>query len=72
MFGYGHPRQSTLDLLSASIARQRTPAKTVMAAEASKTFHKTRVTKAIYATAWDGTVRVVARAKNDITVYREH
>lgn len=31
-----------------------------------------RVASAIYATGWDGTVRVGARAQNDITVYREH
>jgi competence protein ComEC len=71
-FMYGHPRQSTLDLLTTSIDRRRQPSKTVMAAESSKRFHETKVTKAIYATGWDGTVRVVARAANDITVYREH
>jgi hypothetical protein len=27
---------------------------------------------AINATGWDGTVRLVARARNDMTVYREH
>jgi hypothetical protein len=30
------------------------------------------VTKAIYATGWDGTVRVIVKGKDDITVYREH
>ena len=68
----GHPRQSTLDLVLASITRTRTPAKTVMAAAASKNFHSTKITKAIYATGWDGTVRVVVKGKNDITVLREH
>jgi hypothetical protein len=43
-----------------------------MAAESSKHFHSTTVTKAIYATGWDGTVRVVVKGKDDITVYREH
>jgi len=38
----------------------------------SKVFQNQTVTRAIYATGWDGTVRVVARAANDITVYREH
>jgi competence protein ComEC len=71
-FMYGHPRQSTLDLLTASIGRRRQPSKTVMAAESSKHFHETKVTKAIYATGWDGTVRVVAKAANDIPVYCEH
>jgi hypothetical protein len=30
------------------------------------------IRSAIYATGWDGTVRVVARAANNISVYREH
>jgi competence protein ComEC len=71
-FLYGHPRQSTLDLLQASISRKRSQSKSVMAAESSKHFHSTNVTKAIYATGWDGTVRVVVKGKDDITVYREH
>lgn len=70
-FLYGHPKQSTLDLLQASITRTRKPSKSVMAAESSKHFHSTTVTKAIYATGWDGTVRVVVKGKGDITVYRE-
>jgi beta-lactamase superfamily II metal-dependent hydrolase len=70
-FLYGHPRQSTLDLLQASIGRKRSQPKSVMAADSSKHFHSTTVSKAIYATGWDGTVRVVVKGKNDITVYRE-
>jgi hypothetical protein len=31
-----------------------------------------RVASAFDATGWDRTVRVVARAQNDITVYRDH
>jgi beta-lactamase superfamily II metal-dependent hydrolase len=65
-FLYGHPRQSTLDLLSASITRKRSQSKSVMAANGSKNFHSTTVTKAIYATGWDGTVRVVVKGKDDI------
>jgi hypothetical protein len=42
-----------------------------MAAESSKQFHAATVTKAVYATGWDGTVQVVVKGKNDITVYRE-
>jgi len=70
-FLYGHPRQSTLDLLQSTIARTRKPSKSVMAAESSKHFHVTTVRKAIYATGWDGTVRAVVKGKDDITVYRE-
>ena len=48
------------------------PAKTVKVADRARHFRDMRVANAIYATGWDGTVRVVARAQNDITVYREH
>jgi len=43
----------------------------VMAAESAKHFHQTTVWKAIYATGWDGTVRVVVKGKDDFTVFRE-
>jgi competence protein ComEC len=71
-FAFGHPRQDVVDLLSQYLDRRRTPAKTVKVAERARRFRDMRVARAIYATGWDGTVRVVARAKNDITVYREH
>jgi len=59
-------------ILQASISRKRSQPRSVMAAESSKHFHSATVTKAVYATGWDGTVRVVVKGKNDITVYREH
>ena len=71
-FAFGHPRKTAVDLLSQGMTRRRTPSKTVSMAEKAKTFHDQLVTKAIYATGWDGTVRVVVRAANDITVFREH
>ncbi len=54
------------------MTRRRTPAKTVKVADQARQFGDMRVSDAIYATGWDGTVRVVARAQNDITVYRQH
>jgi competence protein ComEC len=71
-FAFGHPRRDVIDLLSQYMTRRRTPAKTVKVAERARRFGDLRVSNAIYATGWDGTVRVVARAANDITVYREH
>jgi hypothetical protein len=71
-FAFGHPRKTAVDLLAQGMTRRRTPAKTVSIAEKAKTFHDQLVTTPIYATGWDGTVRVVARAANDITVFREH
>jgi competence protein ComEC len=71
-FAFGHPRETAVDILADQMTRRRTPSKTVPVAEKAKTFHDQRVTKAIYATGWDGTVRVVIRTANDITVFREH
>ena len=65
------PEASTLDLSQASISRKRSQARSVMAADSGKHFHSTTVTKAIYATGWDGTVRVVVKGKGDTTVYRQ-
>ncbi|OFW02255.1 MAG: hypothetical protein A3J29_23155 [Acidobacteria bacterium RIFCSPLOWO2_12_FULL_67_14b] len=70
-FAFGHPRQTTVNLLAQHMTRRRTPSKSVRVAEKARQFRNQTVTKAIYATGWDGTVRVVARASNDITVYRE-
>lgn len=71
-FAYGHPRQDMVELLSASIARRRGQAKSVMVAERSRRFHAMTVRKAIYVTGWDGTVRVIATPQGSFTVYREH
>jgi beta-lactamase superfamily II metal-dependent hydrolase len=71
-FAFGHPRKPVVDLLAQHITRQRTPAKSVRVANKAKEFRSQTVAKAIYATGWDGTVRVVAKAANDITVFREH
>ncbi len=71
-FAFGHPRRDVVDLLSHHMTRRRTPAKTVKVANRARQFGDMRVSDAIYATGWDGTVRVVARAQNDITVYRQH
>ncbi len=71
-FAFGHPRSDVVSLLSQHMTRRRTPAKTVKVADRARRFRDMRVADAIYATGWDGTVRVVARAANDITVYRQH
>jgi len=71
-FAFGHPRATIVSLLTNSISRQRTPAKTVRVATGQRKFKNTTVTKAVYATGWDGTVRVVARSTGSLTVFREH
>jgi competence protein ComEC len=71
-FDYGHPRRYTVDLLASKMMRDRSQPKTVMVADRAADFGPDTVRRAIYATGWDGTVRVVARAANDIRVFREH
>lgn len=70
-FAFGHPRQATVDLLAQHMTPRRSPSKTVRVAEKARQFRNQTVTRAIYATGWDGTVRVVARPSGQITVYRE-
>jgi competence protein ComEC len=62
---YGHPRRPVVDLLSNAVSRERPPADELVAA-AAMTFESGRITKAIYATGWDGSV--VVTAKNDGTL----
>jgi beta-lactamase superfamily II metal-dependent hydrolase len=69
-FVYGHPRLDPVALLERHITRNRSPAKTVMVAQRSKCFARRTVRRAVYATGWDGTIRVVARSRG-IAVYRD-
>jgi competence protein ComEC len=60
-FRYGHPRISTLTLLTNAIPGFRTqPAINVKAAKGSKQFQNFLVAKNIYATAWDGNIEIDA------------
>lgn len=71
-FAFGHPRKNVVDLLAAAIARRRPQPRSVMLAEKSRQYHQATVKKAIYATGWDGTVRVIATRQGTFTVYREN
>lgn len=58
-WNYGHPRADTISLLHAPDGVQTTrPSVQVNVGDKSKKFHKRNVSKAIYATAWDGTIIV--------------
>jgi beta-lactamase superfamily II metal-dependent hydrolase len=71
-FDYGHPRRYTVELLASRITRNRSQAKSIMVADRAEDFSPLTVSRAIYATGWDGTVRVVARSTGSLTVFREH
>jgi competence protein ComEC len=59
-YAYGHPRKNAFDLLNAHTERGRPTAKAVKVATRPRTFADASVTKAIYATGWDGTVVIKA------------
>lgn len=67
-YAYGHPRKLVVDLLTAHTEMTRTPAKKVKVASRPRTFRDTTIGKAIYATGWDGTVRVKADLDGHYTI----
>lgn len=71
-FAYGHPNQDILSVLSAAMDRTRGDPIDIMAGLSGRNFKSMTITKAIYATDWDGTLRVVARANGTLTVRRTH
>jgi len=64
---FGHPRKSTIQLLSAATSVTRDPV-VVHVGTAKKTFEPYELSKAIYATGWDGTVVVSATSDSDYRV----
>jgi competence protein ComEC len=64
---FGHPRRSTLTLLSAAISVTRDPV-VVHAGTAKRTFETFELSKAVYATGWDGNVVVSATSDADYRV----
>lgn len=58
---YGHPRREIVDMLAAVLTRQR-PEITVPVGVRGEQFIQQRIDKALYDTAWDGTVVVEAWA----------
>jgi competence protein ComEC len=67
-WAYGHPRRSVVTMIDTTVQRGRTPAKDVLVADAVKTFTYYHLTHALYDTAWDGDVHVIARPDGTITV----
>lgn len=63
-YSYGHPRESTIALLEQHVTGTRT-VKAVKVATGVKKFEAHTVSKAIYATPWDRTVRIRGRLDAD-------
>ncbi len=64
---YGHPRKEIVDMLQAGIARQREPINVQVGLQGEK-FVPHKVEKAVYGTAWDGSVVVEATADGQFKV----
>lgn len=67
-YAYGHPRGTLIELLEDGIDAQRASPVTAKVATAAKRFTNRTITDAIYATAWDGTVKVEAHLDGRIEV----
>lgn len=59
-YAYGHPRAVTLNLLQQSISGTRQQPVTIKAATGQYKFINYRVSKNVYATAWDGNITIKA------------
>jgi competence protein ComEC len=66
-WAYGHPRKKTIDLLVGKVSGLRA-AVTMPVASAVKKFAARKIEKAIYATGWEGTVVLRAKADGTITI----
>jgi len=60
-WAYGHPRRAVVEMLSAAVAKTRSPVAVVPVAAGVKRFTPIRMDKAVYGTGWDGTVMVELR-----------
>jgi competence ComEA-like helix-hairpin-helix protein len=64
---YGHPRANIVDLLQKSVSKSRSKT-TALVATGVKKFKSVPITKAVYATGWDGTVVLEADVSGSWTV----
>ena len=61
-FQFGHPRAEVVDMLRAVIRRRRSTPKRVPVADGQRDFRTVTMRDAVYATGWDGTIRIEATA----------
>jgi beta-lactamase superfamily II metal-dependent hydrolase len=70
-FAYGHPRANTVNALDQVIPRLR-PAKSVPIATGARTFVDFALTRAIFATGWDGDVVLTANRSGQLAIRTDH
>lgn len=66
-WAYGHPRRSAVTMIAQAVSRAR-PATDVLVADKVKHFSTFNLTKAVYATGWNGDVDISARPDGTLTV----
>jgi competence protein ComEC len=66
-WAYGHPRKAVIDLLQASLVMSRPPVMEPVG-DGAKAFTSRPITRAIYATGWDGDVVVTAAPDGTLSV----
>lgn len=67
---HGHPRLKAIERLLAGVTRTRPP-KEVRVARGQRHFVEIEMASAIYATGWDGTVRILARSDGTLSAQTE-
>jgi beta-lactamase superfamily II metal-dependent hydrolase len=67
-WNFGHPRKVAVDLMVAAVKDSRAVPKDVQVATRPREFFTMRMTKALYATGWDGTVVIEADQSGRIAV----
>lgn len=70
-FAYGHPRRSIVEMLEREIPGRRSRALMVDVADGARDFSRLRVSRRVYATAWDGTVRMRVELDGGLRVTRD-
>lgn len=71
-YWYGHPRLDVVKLLTKSLPKKkRSPLIKPELAQSSANFKTYKVKKKIYATAWDGNIKIKVMADGRFTVYRK-
>jgi competence protein ComEC len=67
-WGHGHPRAKTVNLLESALTTTRPSTKRVYVATKQRAFSGSTVSKAIYASGWDGHITIEARQSGALSV----
>jgi len=70
-YAYGHPRRSAVTMIAQAVSRVR-PATEVLVADKVKHFSPFNLTKAVYATGWNGDIDIIASPDGTMRIKTEH